>query len=329
MNIKKILIVCLVITGINTSVLADDKSAPVIPVPVAPVSESPPNFEVMLATLDIANNQVGKPLNISNHQGYDNQPAFLLDGSGLYFVSDRTGSTDVYRYDIKTNKTTQITNTVEGEFSPTPFADGNGFSVIRVATPNAQGADSTNPPVWRYNNDGTPGEKILDILGVGYHAWFDNDHLALFVVGDEEKKTPHTLVLANRNTNETILLSSAPGRQLGRTPDGQRVSFVDKSDPDHWVVAAIAPGDTHATILVDTPQGGTNEKEQDRSEDYCWLPDGSLMMAKGNFLLRWSGEEGDGFQTFAEMDGLDGDIKRLAVSKDGKYIAVVVQIQAK
>lgn len=323
MIFKNIFTLCLLATAIN--VFAEDASVPATSPVVAPASEAPPNSEVMLATLDIAHKKVGIPLNISNHPGYDNQPAFLLDGSGLYFVSDRTGSTDVYLYDIKTSKVAQVTNTVEGEFSPTPLADGNGFSVIRVATPNAQGADSTNPPVWRYNNDGTPGEKILDILGVGYHAWFDDDHLALFVVGDEEKKTPHTLVLADRNTNETILLSEAPGRQLGRTPDGKRVSFVDRSNPNHWVVAAIAPGETHATILVDTPQGDSNEKEQDRSEDYCWLPDGSLMMAKGNFLLRWSGKQGEGFQTFAEIEGLDGDIKRLAVSKDGKYIAVVVQ----
>ena len=323
MIFKNIFTLCLLATGVN--VFADEASVPATSPVVAPASEAPPNFEVMLATLDIAQKKVGSPLNISNHPGYDNQPAFLLDGSGLYFVSDRTGSTDVYLYDIKTGKVTQVTNTVEGEFSPTPLADGNGFSVIRVATPNAQGADSTNPPVWRYNNDGTPGEKILDILGVGYHAWFDDDHLALFVVGDEQKNTPHTLVLADRNTNETVLLSGAPGRQLGRTPDGKRVSFVDKSNKNHWVVSAMAPGETHATILVDTPQGGSNEKEQDRSEDYCWLPDGSLMMAKGNFLLRWSGKQGEGFQTFAEIEGLDGDIKRLAVSKDGKYIAVVVQ----
>lgn len=327
MIIKNIMTVFLLSTSLNA--FADDQSAPTVPAPVAPVSETPPEFEVLLATLDMTKGQVGTPINISNHLGYDNQPAFLLDSSGLYFVSDRTGSTDVYLYDIKTKKTKQVTKTVEGEFSPTPLANGNGFSVIRVATPNAQGADSTNPPVWRYNNDGTPGEKLLDIVGVGYHAWFDDNHLALFVVGDQEKNTPHTLVLADRNTNETVLLSEAPGRQLGKTPDGARVSFIDKSTPDHWVVAAIAPGETQAAVLVDTPQGPVDEQEQDRSEDYCWLPDGSLMMAKGNFLLRWSGKQGDGFQTFAEMDGLDGDIKRLAVSKDGKYIAVVVQIQTK
>ena len=321
MTIKKIMTFCLLASCLNSLAYADDKPTPVVP--------APPEFEVFLATLDTAKGQVGTPINISNHLGYDNQPAFLLDSSGLYFVSDRTGSTDVYLYDIKSKKTKQVTKTVEGEFSPTPLANGNGFSVIRVATPNAQGADSTNPPVWRYSNDGTPGESLLDIVGIGYHAWFDDDHLALFVVGDQEKNTPHTLVLADRTTNETVLLSDAPGRQLGRTPDGKRVSFVDKSDPDHWVVAAIAPGEDQATVLVDTPQGAVDEQEQDRSEDYCWLPDGSLMMAKGNTLLRWSGKQGEGFQTFAKIAGLYGDIKRLAVSPDGKYIAVVVQMQTK
>lgn len=321
----------LLASSLYSLAFADDSTAkqvPAVPAPIAQANEAPPNFEVMLATLNIKAGKVGKPLNITKHAGYDNQPAFFNNSRGLYFVSDRTGSTDVYSYDIQTGKTSQVTATVEGEFSPTPLADGNGFSVIRVATPNAQGADSTNPPVWRYNNDGTPGEKLLDIVGVGYHAWFDDDHLALFVVGDEETKTPHKLVLADRKTNKTILLSEAPGRQLGRTPDAKRVSFVDKSNPEQWVVAAMAPDDAKPQVLVATPRGGADEKPQDRSEDYSWLPDGSLMMAKGNTLLRWSGKPGDAFQTFAKVEGIDGDIKRLAVSKDGKYIAVVVQMQS-
>jgi hypothetical protein len=290
-------------------------------------NEPPPNTDVFLATLDLAHRKVGAPRNITHHDGYDNQPAFMRDGKSLLFVSDRNGATDVYRYAIDSDATTRVTATEEAEYSPTPLADNSGFSVIRVGKPNAEGTDSTNPPVWRYGFDGKPIGKIVDVLAVGYHAWLDPGHVALFVVGEEAKHEPNRLVLADVKTGKTSLLSEAPGRQLGRTPDGKRVSFVDKSDPKHWRVVAMAPGDKQPRFLVDTPKGPADEKEEDRSEDYCWLPDGSLLMAKGDTLLRWNGKPGSGLTPLAQLKDLGGDIKRLAVSRDGKRLAFVVQMR--
>lgn len=292
-----------------------------------PASEPRPNTDVFLATLDLAHRKVGKPRNITHHDGYDNQPAFLKDGKALLFVSDRNGATDVYRYTIDTDTTTRVTATEESEYSPTPLADDSGFSVIRVAKPNAEGTDATNPPVWRYGFDGKPIGKMVDVLSVGYHAWLDPGHVALFVVGEEAKHAPNQLVLADVKTGKTTLLSEAPGRQFGRTPDGKRVSFVDKRDPKHWRVVAMAPGDKKPLFLVDTPKGPVDESEEDRSEDYCWLPDGSLLMAKGDTLLRWSGKPGSGLAPLAQLKNLGGDIKRLAVSRDGKRLAFVVQLR--
>jgi hypothetical protein len=62
--------------------------------------------------------------------------------------------------------------------------------------------------------------------------------IALFVVGDSAQGRPHELVLVNLQTGQRKLLTQAPGRQLGRTLDGQRISFVDKSDPKRWMLRA-------------------------------------------------------------------------------------------
>ena len=37
-------------------------------------------------------------VNISKNKGYDNQPSFLLDGSGVLFASTRMDQTDVALY---------------------------------------------------------------------------------------------------------------------------------------------------------------------------------------------------------------------------------------
>ena len=77
----------------------------------------PPDTEVFLATLSTRDGKVeiGKPINISNSAGYDNQPSFTPDGAAILFTSVRgdrkpdpansaaTGS-DIYRYDIASGR---------------------------------------------------------------------------------------------------------------------------------------------------------------------------------------------------------------------------------
>ena len=72
---------------------------------------TPADTEVFLASLSVRDGKVeiGKPINISNNPGYDNQPTFTPDGQSVLFTSVRgdrkpdpansaaTGS-DIYRY---------------------------------------------------------------------------------------------------------------------------------------------------------------------------------------------------------------------------------------
>ena len=279
-----------------------------------------PVANIFLADLDLKAGTASKVRNIVPHKGYNNQPAFMPDGSAILFVSDRTGSTDVYRYDVRSGATTQVTATKDAEFSPTPLADGSGFTVTRVADPARTGeAYTETQQLWKYGYDGKPQANMLPLGRIGYHAWQGNGKVALFLVGNEEQKKPHTLVLAQAGSDRTALFSEAPGRSLGRTPDG-KVSFVDKSDAKQWKVSAIGANDSKPQVLVNTPGGD--------SEDYAWLPDGSLMMGKGSQLWRWDGKAGSPMRMFADVGDVGGDIKRLAVSPDGKHLAFVVQMRA-
>lgn len=278
-----------------------------------------PVANIYIADLDIKAGTATKVRNVVPHKGYNNQPAFTLDGGAILFVSDRSGSTDVYRYDMKTGATTQVTDTRDAEFSPTPLADGSGFTVTRVADPSLKGeAYTESQQLWRYGYDGKPQAPMVNLGRIGYHAWQPDGQVALFLVGNAEQKKPHTLVLAPAGSDKATVLSQAPGRSLGRTPDG-RVSFVDKTDAKQWTVSAVGK-DGKPQALVATPGGD--------SEDYCWLPDGSLMMGKGSKLFRWDGKAGSPMREYADLGDLGGDIKRMAASPDGKHLAFVVQMRA-
>src|SRR5258705_12810310 len=81
---------------------------------------APPDTEIFLAPLAPGASPVGRPVNITNNPGYDNQPSFTPDGAGILFTSIRGGGTqtDIYRYDVASRATAQVTRTPESESSP-------------------------------------------------------------------------------------------------------------------------------------------------------------------------------------------------------------------
>ncbi len=54
-------------------------------------ASQPPDTEIFLASLSVRDGKVeiGKPINISNSPGYDNQPSFTPDGAAVLFTSVR------------------------------------------------------------------------------------------------------------------------------------------------------------------------------------------------------------------------------------------------
>lgn len=294
----------------------------------APAPAPAPDTDVFIADLYLEVGKVAPPTNISDRAGYDNQPAFTLDGSAVLYVADGDGSqTDVWRYDIASGTRVQVTATAEAEFSPTPLPTG-GFSAIRVGALQSEGeAYTESQQLYRYGMDGVAqGPVVAGLTRVGYHAWIEPTRFAAFLVGGGEAKLPHRLVLVDSTSGVVTPLALDIGRSLGRAPDG-RVTFIDKSNPKAWTVATLAPGDLKPRALIATPPGPPDEDERARSEDFCWLPDGSLLMAKGKWLLRWDGKPGSGWTALAELKDLPGDVKRLAVSRDGRRLAMVVELK--
>src|SRR5688572_22487744 len=119
---------------------------------------TPPSTDIFLVSITGAVNQIrlGLPENITNREGYDNQPMFLNDGDSILYTSIRKGGpTDIYRYDIATRADRQVTDTPEGEYSATVMPGGRMFSVIRVE------ADSTQR-LWRFPIAGGVPSLVLE-----------------------------------------------------------------------------------------------------------------------------------------------------------------------
>jgi dipeptidyl aminopeptidase/acylaminoacyl peptidase len=290
----------------------------------APRQTPPPTTEVYLAALTTGASPgfgIEPWINISNNAGYDNQPSFLPDGSGLLFSSNRDGKqTDIYRYDIASKKLSQVTSTPDSEYSPTVTPDGRTFSVIRVEADNTQ-------RLWRFDLDGSNPRLILEnIKPVGYHAWIDDTHLALFVLGSGS--APATLQLADTTTGVATVAVTGIGRSILIRPSKGTVSYLATGETPR-VLKELDPNSGTSTTLIAPVEG---------SQDCAWLPDGRLLMASRTSIFVWAPGSATWSQFFSgpRVDWIlesvpppVANITRLAVSPDGKWLAFVAEPVAK
>jgi Tol biopolymer transport system component len=288
------------------------------PTPSPTPAAAPPASDIVIVEIkkhhDFKNGtddlSFGPPKKITDFVGYNNQPFFMPDGKSILYTSIRNKQADIYRYDIQTGKTTQVTNTPESEYSPTLMSDKKNISVVRVE------ADGKTQRLWKFPLDGgAPSLIIEDVKGVGYHLWIDDHTLALFIVGGSGK--PNYLETYDLRTHKSEFIVEGPGRVLRRIPNQNKFSFVHKVSNDHWEIKAF---DLHAhtsASLIATIPG---------SEDYAWLPDGRLLMAKDSklFIVVPLGDKGWTQADDFAVPGLAG-ISRIAVSSKGDRLAMVVR----
>lgn len=285
--------------------------------PAAPPPQpAPPSTEVYVATLSVSGTTftVGKPQNISNAPGYDNQPFFTPDGTSLLFTSDQAPrsqdarpQTDIFRFDFASGRLARVTATDESEYSPTVTADGQGISVIRVETDQTQ-------RLWRFTLDGkNPAVVLKEIKPVGYHAWLDQHTLALFVLGP-----PATLQVADTRTGAAAVVTTDIGQSVLKMPGGG-ASFVQQGQSGAVISQLSVVDGKPVTKALTAPVPGA------RQVQLAWTPDGTLLMAHSGWLHAW--RPGDAaWRAVVDLEalGLKG-VTRLAVSPKGDRIALVAQ----
>ena len=263
---------------------------------------SQPSTEIWLLDLKVRRNHVSasNPVDITKHPGYDNQPSFHPTQPLIYFSSaQEDGRTDIYSYNWNSGETIPITRTGEREYSPQITPDGKHLSCIIQRDNGAQ-------DLGQYPVNGGEAQVLISSLTVGYHAWMDPGTLAVFVLG-----TPQTLQVVKPGADTGTTVAEKIGRSIHRIPGTGDVSFVDKSNGEKFMLRRLRPDLTIDEIGPAMPG----------NEDMCWLPDGRVLSSDGTSL--WVMDTSTHIWTKIDGPSLKG-ITRVAVSPDGKKVAVVV-----
>lgn len=248
--------------------------------------------------------ELKNPVNISSNKGfYDNQPSFLLDGTGVLFASTRNEQTDIALYNLENQTKAWLTNTVDSEYSPMQMPNKKYFSAVKLEKDGTQ-------LLWQFNFNRKKSKPLINDLKVGYHTWFNKKMLITFVLGD-----PATLQASNLKVKVRYKLAKNIGRSIHKIPNTELISYINHENDDHEIYS-INPINSEEKYITDAIEG---------SQDMAWTPDGTIIMGKGNTLYKFKPNVDKKWEAFASLKNfkLNG-ITRLAISPLGNKIALVV-----
>lgn len=265
--------------------------------------------DIYLLDLDLSGEQprLTNPRNITDRQGYDNQASFSPDSKSVLYTSIRGGQADIFRYFLDSKDVQQICNTPNtSEYSPKIMPGGKAFSVVRVE------ADGKTQRLWKFSLKKGKAKLLMpEVQPVGYYTWYKKGHLAMFILGN-----PNTLKYTSVKSQQLQGFDFNLGRSIHTIPGTERVSFVDKSKEDSWLIRSWDSKSGELKSLTETLRG---------KEDYCWTPDGRIFMGKeGHLFVFDPNNAANGWLDLGDL-GI-GDFYRLAVSPDGKHLAAVAFI---
>lgn len=247
--------------------------------------------------------KIENPLNISKSIGYDNQPSFLNDGTGILFTSTRNDQTDIVLYNLENQTKAWLTDTEGSEYSPIQTPKKKYFTAIKLEEDGTQ-------LLWKYSFNRRKSQILIPDLKVGYHAWFDKNLVVCFVLGD-----PSSLIVSNLKYDIKYPIDKNVGRSIHKIPQKESVSFIslEHGEPE---IYEIDPITSTKKYLADPLEG---------SQDMVWTIDGALIMGKEDTLYYLIPGEKRKWTAFASLKDFKlSGITRLAMSPLGNKIAIVV-----
>lgn len=266
-----------------------------------------PNTDIYIADLLAEGNSIEAVnlYNLSKNKGYDNQPSFFKNNQ-LIYASTRNGQTDIALKVLGEINTVWITDTPNGsEYSPVRVPTKNAISSIRLDTDGLQ-------RLYEYDLSTGKAEPILEHAKIGYHVWYTKEILVATVLN----KNRMDLIIANIRENTLDTIYKNVGRSLHKIPNSELVGFVVKDDGKS-VLNSIHPINRKITKIIDLAN---------KSEDVCWLNDGTLLTGYGSMILKYSPNKDTNWVGMANFhDQNITNISRLAVNAANTKLALVAE----
>lgn len=266
----------------------------------------PPSTDIFVFNLKEkkGNLTIEKGKNVTERKGYDNQPYFYGEDYMLYTAYE-DGQTDIMMLDLLENKSTNLTNSKESEYSAAMVPGFESFATVRVE-------DDGTQRLWLFhlNTKKSPQLVFEDIAPVGYHAW-SGSKVAMFILG-----TPITLLMADAKEPGEKKITDNIGRTLKLIPGTADFAFERTEENGDKNIYRLNSSTAKFDLTV---------KKPDNSNDWTITNEGTYVTSVGSKIFSFNPKYHKEWKEVIDLGsmGLSG-ITRMAVNENNTRIAIVI-----
>lgn len=262
------------------------------------------NTEVFLFDLDAnaSKIEVKNGKNISNNEGYDNQPSFYNERY-ILFASTRGNQTDIAKFDTRYGSKSWLNSTEGGEYTPLKNPNANEITAVRLDPDGKQ-------RLYSYNGSNGESKELIADLVVAYYTWFD-EHTIVSAVIEENNLN---LFVSNLQDGTNRKYVTNVGRSFHRIPNSNLVSFISKENETQWQIKSLNPLTGDTKVIANTLEG---------VEDICWLDSKTILSGKEHTLFKLRLQRDNNWKQIADLsaNGIT-KISRLAVNAESNKLLI-------
>jgi len=265
----------------------------------------PASTEIYLVNIKSKDGKItcDTPVNITKHDGYDNQPEFSPDGKKILYVSmPDTNQSDIFEYLISDSTTYQLTATSESEYSPRFTPDKMHVTFVRVDADKGQ-------RLYYSDEEFSESQDLLYGLdSIGYYSWINDSVIALASLHNGLE-----LYIYELKSGQFIAPQKGIGRCMLKIPGTADLMYTKKSGDKIKLIRYSVLYETSTDFCE-----GLGDVE-----DYTFTPDGVLLAGKDGKLFSCKPGEDAIWKEVADFSKSAGSFYRMTVSPDGKRLAMV------
>jgi dipeptidyl aminopeptidase/acylaminoacyl peptidase len=243
------------IKSVGSAVISNDGKQFLFTVTNYDLPKSNSNTEVYLSNIDGSNQR-----KITNNKAADFSPIWDKDSKGFYFVSYRTGSSQLFYLPLNGGEARQITDFYMGINSPKISPDGTKIIFSTKVFPEIGIDEKTTKDLIEKMNNGPVQANIADSLFVRHWTEYNDGQYSHIILYDLENKTFTDLTPGYFNSPT---FSPGGNDDYNFSPDSKKIVFSSKrvKDPeastnsDLWLVNINGTGLTNLTAKNEAYDG--------------------------------------------------------------------------
>jgi dipeptidyl aminopeptidase/acylaminoacyl peptidase len=252
--------------------------------------------------------------------GDDYSPCWSPDGRSLAFVSDRSGSSQIWTIPIDGGEATCITDIPTGVSGPLWSPDGGTIAFTSRVYPECPDMDCNGEKIEAFENGDVRARLIDHLIYRHWNHWREGRWNHLYITGIDGDG----LIEINKGRTDVPPISLGGERDYDFSPDGKELCFV--MNPDS-IVAVSTNNDLYVVILPGGEPAAITADNRSNDNNPRYSPDGRYIAYRAQMT---PGFEADRYRLMiydrksgarkALTEDFDYSIGRFAWGKDSRTL---------